>query len=98
MLIAGIIQDDAQRVLGEQGAQFEQQVADRVSIDVAIVADRYQLVANSIQSPQNVEALSTTGRFDEDPSEAPQKAQERLQHKMSGINKKEATLALLGLC
>ena len=52
---------------------------------------------DGIQSPQDIEALASRGRFDEYARETPQEAQTGCQNKMGRIHKENGPLTGLSL-
>jgi len=97
MLIAGIVHDEGHRQVWKQLSQLLKQLTDGLGIDVAIIADGDDLFGNGIQCPQNVEALPSAGRLDENAHKAPEITQKRAKDKMGGINEEKLALTCFGL-
>ena len=89
VLIASIIHHQGNRPLQPQQSNLLQQFADTGRGDVAVVGHRDQLMGNSMQGGQDVEALPPAGCTDQDARERPEIAEIASQHKMGSIDEKD---------
>ena len=96
VLILGVVQHQRDRAGQTECGDLAQQFAHRVGVDRGRVEDRHQLVRDGVPRSQHIQALATCRRFDEDAGDAPQAAQERSRHEVTGIHEEHVAPAWLG--
>lgn len=87
LLVACIVQHQGDRQPRQRCRRHgTQQQTDRLGIDVAVVADLDQLVADTVQRRQYIVAFPPGGGAEEQACHTPDHAQERGVHEMRGVH------------
>ena len=86
-MVACVIQHQGDRDCEVERFDAIEQGADTGGIDIAGIGDRDNFLGDSVDRPEDVEALPAAGGFNPDTSEAPQRREKGAENKMGGINK-----------
>lgn len=97
MLISSVVQYHRDRSRFRQRGQFAEQLANALGVDVAGVADRYQLVGGSTEGSQDIETLPSGVAADEQAGEAPEPSEKGRLDEVGGIHEVDPSLTSLRL-
>ena len=70
-----------------------QQFADRVAVDVRLIANADQFLRQRVDRSQDIVSLAARSTANEQPRRTPHPTQERRQHEMSRIDKQHRPFA-----
>ena len=97
MLIAGLVEHNGYGDFRMQFPQFVEPVTDALGLDIRMIDDTDQLVADGVDRPQDIEPLAARGRLNKGAAEAPDHGEKGSVNEVCRINKIDMSLAGLRL-